>query len=132
LRLLQPATQKRSMTWHAYMQLKIPDICTAIFLENMPQPQATNCKTLNKKYCIVLKNTLVRYIKKWVVGADFPRTYELLFFLTSRKYIRCFSHLSSCFVLSSTMNTREFHCIELTQRINTSSSSGFQPGVAAI
>jgi len=27
---------------------------------------------------------------------------------------------------------RELHCIELMQRINTSSSSGFQPGVAAL
>jgi len=25
----------------------------------MPQPQATNCSTLNIKYCIVLQHTLV-------------------------------------------------------------------------
>ena len=42
-----------------YATLKIPDVCTTIFLENMPQPQATNCRTLNKKYCIVLKHTFV-------------------------------------------------------------------------
>ena len=119
------------MTRHAYMQLQIPDVCTAIFLENMPQPQATNCRTLNKKYCIVLKNTLVRYMGRRCRLSP-KNTYELLFFLTSRKYIRCFSHLSSCFVLSSTMNTRELHCIELTQKINTSFSSGFQPGVATV
>jgi len=74
------------MTWHAYMQLKIPDICTAIFLENMPQPQATNCRTLNKKYCIVLKNTLVHDMKKWVVGADIPLIgHTNLFYLALRK-----------------------------------------------
>jgi len=66
--------------------LRIPDICTAIFLENMPQPQATNCRTLNKKYCIVLKNTLVRYIQKWVVGADFPlKGFTNFFFFSLRK-----------------------------------------------
>ena len=60
------------------------------------------------------------------------KTYKVHFFLTKKKCIRCFSHLSGCFVVSSTMNTRELHCIELMQRINTSSSSGFQPGVVTL
>jgi len=65
-----------------YATLKIPDICTAIFHENMQQPQATNCRTLNKQNCIVLNNTLARYIKKWVVGADFPLKKHTSFFFS--------------------------------------------------
>jgi len=53
--------------------------------------------------------THARYIKKWVVGADFPlkRHTNFISFLTYKKYIRCFSYLSSCFAISSTMNTTQ-------------------------
>jgi len=37
-----------------YATPEIPDVCTAIFLENIPQSQDRNCRTLNKKHCIVL------------------------------------------------------------------------------
>jgi len=44
----------------------------------MPQPQATNFRTLYKNF-----ETHARYIKKWVVGADFPYRVE-----THARYIK--------------------------------------------
>ena len=73
------------MTWHAYMQLKIPDICT----RNFPWEHATTSshELQNFEQKILYRvDTHARYTKKWVVGADFPLIeHTNLFFFALRK-----------------------------------------------